>query len=236
MRARLAIVIAIGTLGLAVVTDALADSTPPTLQSPDDMVTVTAPADGLVFQAQTPALANPSPNRMDFYISRGVDVDSTGQLSNTIDDIRGGPGGDPTIYAASPSTDAGWTSRPGVYFWQAVYHDCAQAPLDCFNESEIRSFTIIQRPASTVGPGSEPNTFLTDHPRRRIHKRRARFAFSSDVAGAHFQCLYAQGWAACKSPHTFRHLKPGRFRFQARAVVNGVEDPTPASWTFKVLR
>jgi hypothetical protein len=236
MRARLAIVIAIGTLGLVVAADALADSNPPTLQSPDNMVTLTAPANGLVFQAQAPAIANPSPNRMDFYISGVTDVDSTGQLSNTIDDIRGGPSsGDPTIYAASPSSDANWTSRPGTYFWQAVYHDCIQAPVDCFNESEIRSFTIAPRPASTVGPGNEPKTFLDKHPRHRTHNRKVKFAFSSDVAGAHFQCLFAQGWAKCRSPHVFRHLKPGRYKFKARAVVSGVEDPSPASWVFKVL-
>ena len=47
--------------------------------------------------------------------------------------------------------------------------------------------------------------------------------------------LYAQGWTKCTSPHVFRHLKPGRFRFQVKAILNGVEDPTPASWFFKVL-
>jgi hypothetical protein len=86
-----------------------------------------------------------------------------------------------------------------------------------------------------VGPGNEPKTFLDKHPRHRTHNRKVKFAFSSDVAKAHFQCLFAQGWAKCRSPHIFRHLKPGRYKFKARAVASGVKDPTPASWVFKVL-
>ena len=79
------------------------------------------------------------------------------------------------------------------------------------------------------------DTFLTDHPRHRTHRRKATFAFSSNVSGARFQCFYADGWARCKSPHTFRHLKPGRYKFKVRAKANGVRDKTPATWIFKVL-
>ena len=247
MRARLAIVIAIGTLGLVVATEALADSPstfPPAQISPADGSPFTSPANGIVFQASVPVAMPIPPSQMDFYISQDPPVldSSTGVMSNSINVLHGGPTGDVTgdgspIYAASPNPNEGWPSRPGTYYWQAVYVDCIQST-DCFNQSPDPplSFIINPRPASTVGLGSEPKTFLEKHPRHRTHKRKVKFAFSSDVAGAHFQCLYAQGWAACKSPHTFRHLKPGRFRFQARAVVNGVEDPTPASWTFKVLR
>jgi hypothetical protein len=94
-------------------------------------------------------------------------------------------------------------------------------------------------PAVAPPPTGNPielDTFLTRHPRHRTRKRKVTFAFSSNVPGAKFRCLYAQGWQSCRSPHTFRHLKPGRYRFQAQAVVNGVPDPTPASWTFRVLR
>jgi hypothetical protein len=229
MRARLAIVITVGTLGLAVATDASADSTPPILGSPDDQVSFMAPGDGIVFQASPPVGATPT--YMDFYIARDPTPDpTTGVFANFIDHIHGSAPG----YAASPSADVNWPSRPDTYYWQAVYYGCIQPPVDCFNESATRSFTITPRPASSVSVTNPPDTFLTDHPRRRIHQRKARFAFSSDVTGASFQCFYAKGWAACKSPHIFRHLEPGRFRFQTRAGVNGIEDPTPASWTFKV--
>jgi hypothetical protein len=233
MRARLAIVIAIGTLGLVAATEALADN-PPTQDLPADGASFTAPAE-LIFQASAPALANPSPNLMYFYISR----DSTGVLSNAIDVIFGGPTSTPMQYAGSPNSDKNWPDRPDTYYWKAVYHDCVQAgpySPDCLNVSATRMFKINPRPASTVGPGSEPKTFLTSHPRHRTHKRKVTFAYSSDVKGAHFQCFYARGWAKCRSPDTFRHLKPGRYVFKVRAVVRGVKDPSPASWVFRILR
>jgi len=214
---------------LAVATEALAD---PTQVLPANQASFTAPADGIVFQASPPVGVTPS--FMDFYVSRGTAVDqTTGVLSPHIDDIQGySPG-----YAASPSADVNWPDRPDTYYWQAVYYKCpTQYFQGCFHVSATQSFKINPRPASTVGPGSEPKTFLDSHPRHRTHRRKVSFAFSSDVSGAHFQCFYAKGWAKCRSPHTFRRLKPGRYRFRARAVVNGVKDPTPASWTFRVLR
>ncbi|HEY8719368.1 hypothetical protein [Pengzhenrongella sp.] len=241
MRARLAIVIAIGTLGSAVAANAQA-ATPATPVSPDDSATFMSPARQIIFEATVPMTVVPPPPEVDFYASTNPSTNgTTGLLSNYFVAAHGLPTGVPqgdgsADYAGSPDPSASWPTQPDTYYWQAVYFDCT-APTDCIvNASTTRSFTITPRPASSVSVANPPDTFLTDHPRRRVHKRKARFAFSSDVAGAHFQCLYAKGWAACKSPHTFRHLKPGRFRFQARAVVNGVEDPTPASWTFKVLR
>jgi hypothetical protein len=233
MRARLAIVVAFATLGLVVATEALADN-PPAQLLPADGASFTASGVQIVFQASINPLPAPAPAHMDFYISKDPQVDANGVLANWFNNFRGNPTGDPMIYAAGTSSDVNWPNIPDTYYWQAVYFDCGVDP-DCFNESTTRSFTITPRPASSVGSGSEPETFLTHHPRHRTHKRKVAFAFSSDVAGAHFQCFYAKGWAKCKSPHIFRHLETGRYRFQTRAVVNGVEDPDPASWVFKVL-
>ena len=91
-------------------------------------------------------------------------------------------------------------------------------------------------PATVLAKKPVPNTFITQHPKHRTHKRHVAFAFSSDTPGVSYQCLYAEGWAKCGSPHVFRHLTPGRYRFQVKAIVNGVGDPTPASWTFRVRR
>jgi IPT/TIG domain len=95
-------------------------------------------------------------------------------------------------------------------------------------------YTYDQAPVVAQRP--VPDTFLTHHPKHRTRRRQVAFAFSSDMPGVSYQCLFAQGWAKCSSPHTFRHLKPGRYRFQVKAIVNGVKDPTPASWTFRVRR
>jgi len=235
MRVLLAIVIAVGTLVLSVVAQALADpptQLSPTQLSPQEGATFTAGVGQITFRAFTTTA--PAPAELDFYVSRDPDLDANGVLANWFDDIRGLPiGGDPPVYEGAPDQDAGWPNKPGTYYWQAVNAGCH--PNDC--ESPVRSLTVIPAPESLVSQGKvELDTFLTDHPRHRTHKRKVTFAFSSDVNGASFQCFYAQGWAKCRSPHTFRHLKPGRYRFQVRAIVNGVKDPTPASWTFRILR
>jgi hypothetical protein len=80
------------------------------------------------------------------------------------------------------------------------------------------------------------DTFFTKHPRHRTHKRKVTFAFDSNVDSARFQCFYAQGWSKCRSPHTFRHLAPGRYLFKVRAIANGVKDRTPANFVFRILR
>jgi hypothetical protein len=237
MKARIAIVIAIGTLGLVGANEALALPNPPVQLAPTNGQPFTAGSDTITFQAQINPLPLTPPAFMDFYVSRGTPTfDSTGVMTNWIDHLHGGPtSGDPSIYAATTTTDMNWPDVPGTYQWQAVYYDCTQDP-DCFNESATTfSFIIVPRSPSSVSPSNPPNTHFTAHPPHKTHKRKLTFSFKSDVAGATFQCLYAQGWSKCTSPHTFRHLKPGRFRFQVKAIVNGVEDPTPASWFFKVL-
>lgn len=82
----------------------------------------------------------------------------------------------------------------------------------------------------------KPKTFLIHRPRKRSHKRKVAFAFASNVKGAKFKCFDARGWTKCRSPRVFRHLRPGRYRFKVKAIVNGVADPTPARFVFRILR
>jgi hypothetical protein len=339
LNARLAIVTAVGALALAGAPEALADPVP---LAPADGATFTARVDQIAFQAST--AVSPAPGQMIFYVSRDNEV-ASGVLSHPIDDFLTAPdGGVPPVYQAGPGPDTNWPNKPGPYYWQAVYNNCAFADPNCF--SPIRSLTIdplppptqttpadgatipygsqrtfsvqdipsytrdgthidiefskgtdlspdgtfanrylLARPGSvgggvyeyqpteplieapgtyywmverfdcsaeadcwvtdgqirsfTVAPpvaGAAPNTRFTHHPRRRTHRRRARFAFTSNVPSASFQCFYTGGWRPCRSPQRFRHLKPGRYRFKVRAVANGKRDPTPASWLFRVVR
>jgi hypothetical protein len=228
MKARLAIIVAVASISLGLAAHAFAVGAPSQV-APADAAVFTA-GDQITFSGTVTA---PLPAQMDFYISRDTLVQGDGRLQNWIDVVRGNPtSGDPSVFAGSPNSDTVWPDKPGTYYWQAVYHDCTQDP-DCFNTSATRSFVINPKPAA--GPGNGPKTFLKRHPRHRIHKRTVKFTFYSNVKGAHFQCLFAQGWKRCKSPHVFNDLKPGRYQFQVRAVVNAVEDPTPASWFFRVL-
>ena len=89
------------------------------------------------------------------------------------------------------------------------------------------------KPAPAAKP---PNTTLTWHPARRTVSRRAVFRFRSSVAGSWFKCLFATGWRRCSSPEIFRGLAPGFYIFKVRAINNGLQDPTPAVWHYRVLR
>jgi hypothetical protein len=127
-----------------------------------------------------------------------------------------------------------FTKAPGTYYWLVERFDCAAEP-DCFvTDDSIRSFTVAKRPPPTSQPA--PKTYLTRHPPHRTHRHRVRFAFTSNVHRARFQCYYTGGWTHCSSPERFRHLKPGRYRFKVRAVAHGKRDRTPSKCFFRVVR
>jgi hypothetical protein len=328
---------AVGGLALAAAPQALADPIP---TAPADDETFTARVGQLTFRARVNGLTPPAfPEQMYFRISRSNPLSNPITLTADRDDSIF-----PPVYRTGPDSDANWPNRPGTYYWQARYDECALADPSCF--SEIRSLTIdplpppthrlpaddetipygeeamfsledvgfyardgtrieiefstgtarssdgtfadpelIARPTRvagglyryrlseqiaenpgtyywiaerfdcfaepdcyvtdgeirsfTVAPppeGDPPNTTIRDHPPRRTRKRRVRFAFSSSIPGASFQCFYTRGWSECQSPQKFRRLKPGRYRFKVRAVANGKRDQTPAAWRFRVLR
>lgn len=103
-------------------------------------------------------------------------------------------------------------------------------------------------------PGTKPNTKIDKGPKVvRTTKTRAKasFRFSSTDATATFQCRLvkvkkkgakqsarakAPAFKTCKSPKTYKRLKPGRYRFEVRAVNAAGADPTPARRPFKVVR
>jgi streptogramin lyase len=108
----------------------------------------------------------------------------------------------------------------------------------------------VSPPAPPPPPTTAPETKLDKGPKGRVTTRGKRatvkFRFSSTTAGASFECRLLHLGAkkakaskailfrACKSPKTY-HLKPGRYRFEVRAVLSGVPDPTPAKRSFRVV-
>ncbi len=85
-----------------------------------------------------------------------------------------------------------------------------------------------------------PDTKLGSHPKAVVKTKKAKasvsFKFSSNVAGATFQCKLDKGaFAACKAPKAYK-VKPGKHKFQVRAVGPGGTDATPASFSFKVKK
>jgi hypothetical protein len=94
--------------------------------------------------------------------------------------------------------------------------------------------------ASTPPPPPVPNTILGARPGKTIRtskkKVKVRFAFSSDVAGATFQCKLDKGrFARCTSPKAYR-LGPGKHNFSVRAVGPGGTDPSPAKLRFRIRK
>lgn len=84
-------------------------------------------------------------------------------------------------------------------------------------------------PVDTIAP----ETTITRKPAKRITKKRARFAFSSEP-GARFECRLDRGaWKPCTSPKTVR-VKKGKHVFAVRASdLAGNVDPTPATYRFR---
>jgi hypothetical protein len=234
VKIRFAILAGVAGLTLAGTDAALA--APPQLGPPPAGASFAAGAP-ITFTART--TSNASTARMDFFISRNPSqVDAGGVFSPFVDHIAGVPTATPGAFVASTDSDDAWPAQPGTYWWQAV-QVCAGGDADCVRASPGRMFTISPLPAplaSLASAAPEPDTILRRRPKRRTRKRKVKFAFSSNLPGAQFQCLFAKGWDSCRSPHAFRRLKPGRYKFAVLAIVNGVGDPTPASWIFKVLR
>jgi hypothetical protein len=96
-------------------------------------------------------------------------------------------------------------------------------------------------------PPTAPHTKISKGPKKVVKTKRkkakVKFRFSSPSPGAHFECSLtrlkgkrtkAAPLKGCKSPKVYR-LRPGRYRFQVRAVLNGMPDPTPAARKFKVV-
>jgi hypothetical protein len=94
------------------------------------------------------------------------------------------------------------------------------------------SYTVVAK-----APPVAPNTILGSHPKKTIKSKKkkvkVKFTFSSDVAGATFECKLDKGsFAPCVSPKTYK-VKAGKHTFTVEAIGSGGADPTPATFKFK---
>jgi hypothetical protein len=87
------------------------------------------------------------------------------------------------------------------------------------------------------GGGNAPETILKRKPGRHTHDRTPTFRFAADEPGATFQCrIDRRAFRTCRSPFTVKRLGLGRHTFAVRARDDsGHTDPTPASYSFRVL-
>ena len=98
------------------------------------------------------------------------------------------------------------------------------------------STTPLPPPPPPSPPAKTPDTKLGRHPLARTATTTATFTFSASVAGATFSCkLDGKPKATCRSPKTYKKLKPGKHTFKVWATAGGKTDPTPAKFSWKVL-
>ena len=90
----------------------------------------------------------------------------------------------------------------------------------------------VESPGPTVVPQTRIRKSVLKGARRK-----AKFRFTSSVAGSRFRCsLDRRPFRKCKSPRTYRHLKPGKHRFRVKATAAGKTDPTPVKKRFRIRR
>ncbi len=100
--------------------------------------------------------------------------------------------------------------------------------------------SACSKPLTYVEDSTPPETTISTSPRARRASSaagtRARFAFTANEPTLRFECSLDRGhFGPCSSPKVYRKLKPGRHRFEARAVdLAGNVDPTPAIRRFSV--
>lgn len=82
-----------------------------------------------------------------------------------------------------------------------------------------------------------PETKLGAHPKRRTHRRTARFTFSGNGRGAKFECRLDRGrFRRCASPKSYAGLAAGAHVFRVRFIdPAGNRDATPSRFRWRIL-
>lgn len=113
--------------------------------------------------------------------------------------------------------------------------------------SKTVSYTVAAVPpqAPAASPSkppvlTAPDTRLGTHPPKTLKttkkKVKVKFAFSSPVAGATFECKLDKGaLTPCVSPKAYK-VKAGKHKFSVVAVSGGLSDTTAATFAFKVVK
>ena len=150
----------------------------------------------------------------DYFALSGIVAILTGQSSAQIvvtpkDDAVVNEGDETVIVALTPN---------------AAYTVGAQnSATVTITDNDIVAPDIIINSGPTVASGGAKNSTT------------AVFDFTSTDLSATFACsLDGAAFIACTSPKTYTKLKVGAHNFQVRATVNGITDPSPASFDWTV--
>jgi glucose/arabinose dehydrogenase len=95
---------------------------------------------------------------------------------------------------------------------------------------------VAEIPPPAIGPPAPqaPKVTLQAHPPKTTRSTTARYSFSA--RGSDFECKLDKGpYRACRSPKTYKHLKPGSHSFAVVAIAGGAQGK-PAKFNWKVLK
>lgn len=142
-----------------------------------------------------------------------VKADGAGNWSATYATLPVG-----TLVAATQTSEAGTaeaaTSEVGTVMAAAA--DPVPPPPPGGTGSQIT--TTPPPPTKTA-----PKVTITKGPKKTSSSTTATFKFKASVSGSSFECkLDSSRWASCKSPKTYKKLKPGTHTFQVRAKATGL--------------
>jgi hypothetical protein len=146
---------------------------------------------------------------------------------------------DLSLPAGSPSVDAGDPAAGGP----ATDILSRLRPVDGNGDGTARrdQGAFEYQPPKSPTPNADttpPQTRIVKGPGKKLAKGTAKFRFRSSEAGSTFKCkLDRRKVGRCKSPRTYKRLKPGRHVFKVWAIdAAGNKDPTPAKRRFRVPR
>lgn len=212
-----------GTLFIDLVGEANAGIQPPAFATSTQS---TASGTGAVANARIRVFANAtkSPGQIGGFLAETV-ADGKGNWKVTYPSIATG-----TAVGATQTNPAGGTS-------ELSYATATADPSP--NKDKTKEPRVIGDPlcAFTRGKCRYPETVITRAPKAKIRATTVKFRFSSDMPGSSFKCkLDRKPFKKCKSPKTYKGLKPGKHVFKVRATdTSGRVDPIPAIRKFRIL-
>ena len=148
--------------------------------------------------------------------------------------------GSPTIDAGENSPEDGSTDLDGNPRELPAHATCG-APEPAVTDIGAYEFVPFPLPCPLSPP---PNTTIT---KTKINRKKTTISFSFKAIGTEsgFECKLVKprvkhhkkpkaAFSACRSPKTYKHLRPGTYKFEVRALNPAGVDPTPATKKIKV--
>jgi hypothetical protein len=154
----------------------------------------------------------------------------------------GGFSGNLPSPAGDPASSAGITA--GKSLTRSIAPGCATL-LEAADDSDDSASDFAETdptPRNNSVTATEapcPNTVITKQPKARTKDRTPKFEFTSVPANpaATFECKLDDGaFEGCDSPFKLGRQARGKHRFQVKAGLNGGEDPSPASYRWKIVK